>query len=92
MKFQQEPERIFALDSAGNLIAEVTFPISRGVAAINHTFVDPSLRGQGIANQLLCAVAEHLRARGLKANPTCSYADQWFSRHPEQADLLCANS
>lgn len=92
MKFQQEPERIFALDSAGNLIAEVTFPISRGVAAIDHTFVDPSLRGQGIADQLLCAVAGHLRAQGLKANPTCSYAAHWFSKHPEQADLLCDNS
>ena len=51
MEFQYEKERIFACDEAGKVIAEITFPVSQGVADINHTFVDGSLRGQGVAGK-----------------------------------------
>lgn len=88
MEFQHGQDRIFAVDQDGTLIAEVTFPISEGVAVIDHTFVDGSLRGQGVAGQLLSAAAARLREAGLKARPTCSYAVKWFSEHPEQTDLL----
>ena len=88
MEFCHEPGRIFALDESGRLLAEVTFPRRESVAEIDHTFVDPSLRGQGVAGQLLQAAADTLRAQGLKARPTCSYAVRWFETHPEYADLL----
>ena len=88
MKFQQEPGRIFAQNQDGELLAEVTFPEHNGVAVINHTFVDDSLRGQGVAGKLLQAVADTLRQQGHKATPTCSYAVHWFATHPEQQDLL----
>lgn len=90
MEFQQEAERIFALNADGELIAEITFPIAGGVADINRTFVDASLRGQGVAGKLMAAAAEKLRAGGLKVKPTCSYAVKWFADHPEQGDLLQA--
>lgn len=88
MEFQHEKERIFAQDDSGKVIAEVTFPITDGVADINHTFVDGSLRGQGVAGKLLAAAADQLREQGLKVKPTCSYAVKWFADHPENADLL----
>ena len=88
MEFTHEYDRIFKFDDDGKLIAEVTFPITDGVAVINHTFVDSSLRGQGIAGMLLSAAAEQIRAAGLKAEPTCSYAAKWFESHPEYSDLL----
>lgn len=88
MELQYEPDRIFAVDQSGTLVAEVTFPVLDGVAVINHTFVDGSLRGQGVAGQLLSAVADRLREAGLKARPTCSYAVKWFNEHPEQGGLL----
>lgn len=89
MEFQKEPGRIFALDPAGKVLAEVTFPTGPdGAADINHTFVDPSLRGQGIATQLLKAAAETLREKGQKTRLTCSYAVEWFQKHPEYNDLL----
>ena len=74
MEFRKEPGRIFAMDETGKLLAEVTFPEREGVAVINHTFVDGSLRGQGVAGQLLRAVADTLRQDGRKAKATCSYA------------------
>ncbi len=88
MEFRKEPGRIFATDATGKLLAEVTFPEREGVAVINHTFVDGSLRGQGITGQLLRAVADTLRQDGRKAKATCSYAIHWFEMHPEEQDLL----
>ena len=46
------------------------------------------LAGQGIAGQLLRAVADTLRRDGRKARATCSYAVHWFETHPEEKDLL----
>ena len=69
MNFSQEPGRIFAQDENGKLLAEVTFPDRGDAVVINHTFVDPSLRGQGVAGQLLQAVADLLRAQGRRAIP-----------------------
>ena len=88
MEFQHERERICALDEQGKLVAEVTFPVSEGVADIDHTFVDQSLRGQGVAGQLLDAAVRQIRMEGLRAKATCSYAAKWFKEHPDQSDLL----
>ena len=88
MNFYKESGRIFALDESGKLLAEVTFPEQEGVAVIDHTFVDRSLRGQGVAGQLLQEVADALRREGRKAKPTCVYAIHWFETHPEEQDLL----
>lgn len=88
MEFRHEQGCIYATDQSGKRIAEVEFPYSEGVANICHTFVDPSLRGQGVADQLLSAAVEQIRSAGLKALPTCSYAVKWFDTHPEHADLL----
>ena len=89
MDFQKQEGRIFALGTDGELLAEVTFPTGPdGIAAINHTLVDESLRGQGVANQLLQAAAQELRAQGRKTKTSCWYAAQWFAKHPQEQDLL----
>ena len=88
MEFRKEPGRIFATDETEKLLAEVIFPEQEGIAVINHTFVDGSLRGQGVDGQLLSAVADTLRQDGRKAKPICSYAIHWFEMHPEEQDLL----
>ena len=88
MIFQHEANRIFATSPSGSTLAEVTFPASGGVADINHTFVDPSLRGQGMADKLLSSAVTQIRSDGLKALPTCPYAIKWFQEHPEHSDLL----
>ena len=89
MDFQREQHRIFAVNENGTVIAEITFPErEKGVYVIDHTFVDESLRGGGVAGQLLAEAAKELRAQGLKARPTCSYAARWFEKHPEEKDLL----
>jgi len=44
MDFKTEQNRIYAEDPTGKVIAEITFPVKDGIATIDHTFVDESLR------------------------------------------------
>lgn len=91
MEFVQEENRIYLMDEDSKIvIADITFPnLREGIVDINHTFVDPSLRGQGVAGQLARAAAEAIRARNLKATASCEYVQNWFGKHPEYADILC---
>lgn len=82
MDFIVENERIYANNQEGKLIAEITFPIKDGVATIDHTFVDQSLRGQGIAGELVKLAADKILANGHRIAATCPYAVVWFQRHP----------
>ncbi len=89
MNFIHESNRVYLNDEVGHMVAVVTFPpVKEGVVKIEHTFVDTSLRGQGVAGKLMEEVAAHLRANNLKAMLSCSYAIKWFQEHPECADLV----
>ena len=80
----KETQRVYALDGSGKLIAEITFPITEpGVYCIDHTFVDPSLRGQGMADKLVRAALEQIRENGGTPAATCSYAAAWLAKHPQ---------
>lgn len=89
MQFQQSPGRIFALDSTGTLIAEITFPIAPdGTVEITHTFVHPRLRGRGVAAQMMEAAVDVIGRQGRSVRPVCAYAVDWFARHPQAQSLL----
>ena len=84
MKFHSTPTRIYSIDDTGKLVAEVTFPMTgQNVYCINHTFVDDSLRGQGVASQLVRAAVDQIHAQGGTLEATCSYAVQWLDKHPQ---------
>lgn len=83
MEFITEADRIYATDPSGTVIAEVTFPSKDGISTINHTFVDPSLRGEGVAGKLVKSAADEILKKGNRIAATCSYAVAWFKRHPE---------
>lgn len=89
MTFQHETGRYFLNDEAGKLIAEVTFqPIDEGRNyVIDHTYVDPILRGQGIAGKLVKAVVDQAREEGKKIEPLCSFARHEFETKPEYAEM-----
>lgn len=50
--------------------------------SITHVGVPPSLRGQGIAAQLMAGVVRDAKARGLSIIPVCPYAATYLQRHP----------
>ena len=54
MEFTKEKSKIAYYNEEGKILAEVTFPaVNKNTVNINHTFVDESLRGQGIAGKLM---------------------------------------
>ena len=70
MEFQYEPNRIFMTDENGVLRAEIEFPdTDDNVFTITHTFVDDSLRGQGIAEKLTETVIKQAEKTGKKIRP-----------------------
>ena len=83
MDFISEQGRIYAENDNGEVIAEITYTVNDGIATINHTFTDASLRGQGIAGKLVQAAAEQILDQGYVLRATCSYAVSWLNRHPE---------
>ena len=67
MKFIHEQNRIYGIDENGKVLAEITFPRTEpGVYTIEHTIVDGSLRGQGIAGKLVQAAIEDIKGNGGK--------------------------
>lgn len=87
--FIEEKNRIYVNNEEGKLIAEVTFPdVDENTVNINHTFVDNSLRGQGIASQLLEAAVAKVQKENKLVVPTCPYAVNWFEKHKEFESLL----
>lgn len=88
MDFKHESDRIYLENEKGECIAEVTFPeVSENKVNINHTYVDGSLRGLGIADKLLTELVKDLKKNNKKAVVTCSYAAGWLEKHPEYEDL-----
>ena len=54
MNFIHESNKIYLNDENNHMIAVVTFPKeAEGVVNIDHTYVDASLRGQGVAGRLM---------------------------------------
>lgn len=64
----------FFVDENGKRIAELTYRrVAEKQVLADHTWVDPSLRGRGVARQLLDALVAWARASGTTVVPVCSY-------------------
>jgi predicted GNAT family acetyltransferase len=89
MKFIYEDHKIYVNNEDGKMIVDATFPfIKEGVVVVDHTYVDPSLRGQGVASNLMHEVYKHTKAKGYKVVATCPYAVAWFKKHQDLNDII----
>ena len=80
MDFKKEENRIYAENENGETLAEVTFyEIEKGKYNIDHTFVDDSLRGQGIGSKLVKEAVKTLTEKGAQIEATCPFAQKWLS-------------
>ncbi len=81
MMFVTEKDEIYLNDENGMKTAYITFPETEpGVFTIEHTVVDESLRGQGIAAKLVEAAVQEIEKRGGIVKATCSYARKYLER------------
>ena len=86
-KFVKSEDRSVALDENGKEVGECTITVNRGYWSIDHTYVNPNNRGQGIAQGLLQAIVEEAKKSGVKLQPVCSYAVKAFQENPEYQAL-----
>ena len=79
MDFIKEENRIYAEDKNNQTVAEVTFyEIEDGIYNIDHTFVDDSLRGQGIGSKLVQEAVDTIKKKGAEVQATCPFASKWL--------------
>lgn len=89
MNFIYEDHRIYVKNEDEKIIVNATFPyLKEGVVVVDHTFVDPSMRGQGIASKLMHEVYTFAKSKNYKMVATCPYAVAWFKKHQELNDII----
>jgi uncharacterized protein len=60
----------------------------QAVVVITHTETPRSLRGRGIASELIRGALELIRADGGKVIARCGFVVDYLRKHPEYADLV----
>ena len=78
---------VFFLERGGRRVAELTYSLSGDKALVDHTYVDPSLRGGTIAPSLVEAAVRWARAENRKIVPLCSYVRSVFARTKAYEDV-----
>ncbi|MGB4610122.1 MAG: GNAT family N-acetyltransferase [Saccharofermentanales bacterium] len=92
MDFIRDKNRIYSLDEYGKLLAEITYvDLDESTVEADHTYVDPSLRGHGIAEQLVEALVEEIQSQGKKIKPTCIYVVTLFKMKPDKYGFIAAD-
>jgi predicted GNAT family acetyltransferase len=76
----------FELDVEG-AVAFASYRLTPSAVIITHTETPRSLRGRGIASELVKGALELIRADGLKVVAGCSFVVDYLAKHPEVADL-----
>lgn len=92
MKLEHQDEGTrgsFVLTDGEHRVGVLTYEhLSRDVVTADHTWVDESQRGRGVAGQLAAALVGWARAQHVRVVPACSYVAAWFARHPEHSDRI----
>ena len=83
MLFVREGNALRYRDENGKVLAEISWRVvNEALIDVNHTYVDESLRGQGIAAQLLDALVAEATEAGWKIHASCVYVVRQFARSP----------
>lgn len=69
----------------GNTVANMTYKLEDpSIMVIDHTEVDPSLRGKKVAMELVNKAVGFAIEKNYKINPVCLYVRSVFKRHPDK--------
>ena len=70
--------KMFYIKKDDKILAYISYELENNVINILSTFVDESLRGQGVAKILMQKVIEFTMKNNYKIIPTCSYAKKYL--------------
>jgi predicted GNAT family acetyltransferase len=81
-----KPLSHFELD-VEDAVAFANYRLAPGVVIITHTETPRSLRGRGVASQLVHGALELTRAEDKKVVAGCGFVADYLRKHPEFSDL-----
>lgn len=88
-KYEIQNGRLYLKTEDDSMIAYILCPfVGDKAIEIKSTFVDPSIRGQGIAKEMILSLIEYVKNEGLSIVPSCSYSVKFFDEHPEYHYLI----
>src|SRR5438034_1196028 len=82
----------FEVDLGDGTFAIADYVLHPGKIIFTHTFVPLAHEGQGIGSALIRYALNSARQRGLEVVPICPFFADYIKRHPEEQDLLTAES
>lgn len=90
MELIKGDNRFYKEDEDGKLIAEITYkPVDEETVEADRVYVDESMRGGGVAEQLVDYLVEEMKKEGKKIIPVCPYVVVLFKRKKEKyADII----
>ncbi|KMK77164.1 GNAT family N-acetyltransferase [Alkalihalobacillus pseudalcaliphilus] len=87
----KEEKRHVVKNDHGEVVGEITFvPIGADKIIIDHTFVDNSMRGEGLAAKLVASVVERMKEEGKKIIPLCPFAKSEFEKNESYQEILAS--
>lgn len=85
----KETDGVFYLEKEGKRLAEMTYSkAGTDRIIIDHTEVDPALRGTGAGKDLVMYAVEYARNQEIKIIPLCPFANSVFQKTQEIRDVL----
>ena len=79
----------FYLEVDGKRLAMMNYIMSDDRNMIvDHTKVDPSLKGQGVGKKLIKEMVDYVRKNQIKVKPRCSFVAAVLNKIPEWQDIL----
>jgi predicted GNAT family acetyltransferase len=78
---------MFFVERGGHRVAELTYTIAGDNALVDHTYVEPSMRGGNLAPSLVDAAVRWARGENRKILPLCSYVRSVFNRNRSYDDV-----
>ena len=85
----KETGGVFYLEKEGKRLAEMTYSkAGTDRIIIDHTEVDPALRGTGVGKDLVMYAVEYARNQEIKIIPLCPFANSVFQKTQEIRDVL----
>ncbi|WP_179203805.1 MULTISPECIES: GNAT family N-acetyltransferase [Vagococcus] len=89
MTYVEEKNCFVAFSSDQKEAGEITWSSAGDtMIIIDHTYVDQTFRGQGIAEELVALAASYARKNHKKVIPLCPFAKKVFEQKTEYHDLL----
>ncbi len=78
---------------AGKRIGAISYSwIQPDHMSVDYVMIDPTLRGKGIGNLVLAALADEARKEHFKITPVCGFARAVFIRKSDFSDVMHRSS